>query len=338
MTLNLTKNTKSETVPCLPCCFGVLDGCSCSDNSVNLKTHLFTKDLFSDHPDYNAATRNDVYSASGIGGEMTCGSTVEGTVFYQSGSTVSPSHSYATEIRNNIDGTWEGRSNIDGAGFTEWVELEKTYSNENMFRIEGTIAGYEILLHGFCLCSLTYNDYGNHFTDYYYLVPGKPLFATVTGLPSCFSSVTNSFPFTTGVNAPVTVGQCTGLISTSTNGAHLYSYDTMTQMEQAAILCSSGFPILFIKYNTESSLYGANVSDPSYAVGTARVVGDNNVISVNLTQSQLDLSSPLTFDLNPFFMSAKTRMGGPWNSGTIDRTQISYLSTHPEFVEVTITE
>jgi hypothetical protein len=343
MALDLKQNTKNEGVPCLPCCFGVLEGCACADTSVNLKVHLFTQDLFDDNPAYNAATRNDVYSASGIGGPMTCDTTADGTVFTQSGSIASPSHTWATQIRNNTDGTWVGRSNIDGAGYGAWVPLSKTYSNENMFRVEGTLEGYDILLHGFCLCSLRHLDglfYPGHTTDYYYLNPGVTLYASVTGLPSCFSSVTNSFSFVTGVTAPVTVGNCTGLISSSSNSAYLYSYNVVTQMSQAAIICNAGYPVLFVTYNiTGTTFYGTNISDPGYAVGTVRNLGDHNLVTVNLTQSQFDLSSPLTLDLHPFYMNGKTRMDGTWQPGTIDRTLSPvYLSDHPYFVEVTITE
>lgn len=327
MTLDIKKNSSTALVPCVPCCFN-----NC-DNGNAVMTHLFVFDIFQDNPNCVSSTRNDNYNSSGIGGVMTGNITSDGFVYTLSTSCTNPNHSIVVEIKN-LNNSWSGRSNIDNAGFTSWEPLKKTFSNELMFRITGTIAGKEVLMHGFCSCD--FNHYDAYFVGaYYYIGTGKRYYVTVNGLPSCWQSVTNSFSFEHTLPPtfePVTVGQCAGQIHFNTG---LWSFNHPVEMNQAAVICNNGWPILLIVYYFKPDSIITNISDTTFPVG--HQLNYQVGIQISTPPNIMDLSFPTTFDLNPFYFNCRSRLVGDWEPNGAP-TSPSYLETHPTFVEVIATE
>lgn len=333
MALNLTQNSKNGIVSCLPCCFGLLDG-GCK-NGNTLKTHLFTFNVFPDNPNCVSTTRNDNYNSSGLGGDMSGANFNEGYVFSHAGTVTDPNHTIITEIRFNLDQTWSGRSNIDNSGFTDWEPLTRSFSNEIMFRVTGTIAGNEILMHGFCSCDLYHYD--AYFVGaYYYTALGKTYYVTVDGLPDCWQSITNSFSFTHTMPPsvePVTVGKCSGQLPLFYGN---YSFDQFVEMNQAAVICNNGWPILLIIYYFKPDAVLTNIDDPLRPAGDT--INYNIGLFLSTPPNVMDLSFPMTFDLEPFYFHGRSRVDGDWGPGSLGGSYPTWLSTHPTFVEVVATE
>lgn len=204
MTLDLTRNARTAIVPCLPCCNTGYQNCACGTNEklntlggknasgqdldksqpANFVT-LFIKDLFvGESSDANKSDRNDAIFQDGMNAyTVTCSDKVWTFAFSATPRTLEAQTRF-------YEGKYEGRLVIDGVD-SGWVELSKTYGNEYLTTLQGTISGFDIISHSLCVCRGDISSPGNAYPpDMKETSIGtRPFYATIEGLPDACTNI-----------------------------------------------------------------------------------------------------------------------------------------------------
>jgi hypothetical protein len=204
MTLELLRNSRSEVVPCLPCCNTGYQNCACATNE-NLNTlggknangqdldkknpgnlvTFFISDLFvgeswvANKNERTDGIYQDGMSASGV----TCLDKVWSFTFPTTPQTLQAYVRF-------LSGIFEGRLVIDGVD-SGWVELDKTFGSEYLTTLEGEISGYKIITHSFCICRGDSTSPGNSYPPNMKetQIGIKPFYVNIADLPAvCGSS------------------------------------------------------------------------------------------------------------------------------------------------------
>lgn len=199
MALDLTRNSKNGTVPCLPCCNYGYQSCACPTNerlnviggknangdnlnksSPSNLVPFFIKDLFAGESSVaNRFDRTDAVNQDGmLASSVSCYGALWTFLFPSTPKTLQAFVRF-------LDDIFEGKLIIDGVD-SGWVSLEKTFANEFITTLQGEISGYQIISHSICVCRGDVTSPAYAYPPYMKETEKgvKPLFVTFEGLPA----------------------------------------------------------------------------------------------------------------------------------------------------------